>query len=319
MKSRIVLFDLTKFILAFLVVNLHVESFVTGEPFSYLYYLGWYAVPVFIAMSFYFNGKYYMKGMSQAKFKSKLTRLLQPFLFWSAIGFLINRNLITAKYILRQLTMGTAVDAPLYYLLIVFWLSIGFYLVLKHVKDKRKLLSAVIIFSLIFESIGIKSTFTSMLPIQLEFFVARFVELIKYASLGIVLSEISIKEFVQSKSVILYIALAYTFFNPYRDSLVQPQNLTYSGLSQFISVSAIMFAIIYYASKYNFSVLRKVSFLGKYALGIYCLHSFFIDYFKTQQPQPGHLFLAIIITILTLMISHLIKSLSNNRLVSIVE
>src|SRR3989339_854374 len=183
MRSRLILFDLVKLILAFLVVNLHVESFVTGEHFSYLYYLGWYAVPLFVAITFYFNAKHYYVGLSSSRLTSKLKRLLVPFVFWSVLGFIFHPELVTLKYILRQITMGTAVNAPLYYLLVVFWLTLLYYLVFKLNKNTNKLLIAVVGLSLLWEALGIKSSFAASLPIQIEFFVSRLVELVKYGAL----------------------------------------------------------------------------------------------------------------------------------------
>ena len=58
-KNRLVIFDALKVFSTLLVINLHYEMIVLVKPLSVLSYLGWYAVPLFIMISFYFNSKYF--------------------------------------------------------------------------------------------------------------------------------------------------------------------------------------------------------------------------------------------------------------------
>ena len=319
MRSRLILFDLVKLILAFLVVNLHVESFVTGEHFSYLYYLGWYAVPLFVAITFYFNAKHYYVGLSSSRLTSKLKRLLVPFVFWSVLGFIFHPELVTLKYILRQITMGTAVNAPLYYLLVVFWLTLLYYLVFKLNKNTNKLLIAVVGLSLLWEALGIKSSFAASLPIQIEFFVSRLVELVKYGALGLLVYQIDLTQLPKYSGLLLLLASSISQSHVYEQWAVGQTGLTYSGQVQFFDVMLIMLTIIYYAPRLRSQLLDQISLLGKYALGIYCLHSFFIDYIIKIGFTYNHFALSALIIISCILISLGIKSLSSSKLSLVVE
>lgn len=318
-KPRYPIFDLVKFVLAFLVVNLHVESFIVGRPFSWLYYLGWYAVPLFITLTFYFTAKHYQPSRNVGEMLGRWQRLLTPFVFWSALGFLANPDKLSLKLLARQLTMGTAVNAPLYYLLIVFWLSILLYILSRWILRPSRLTWVFIItFSLLLELTGLKQSLLSQLPIQLEFFVSRFVELIKYGTLGILASQGT--SFSTSRRTLAVIAALLVAGHLSYLTISQPAHMDYGGLSNFVIVTLLML-LLHSVKEVPISWINRYRKTLVYSLGVYCLHNFFVDYF-VLHPLPitdSALLYSLLIFGLSLLISWLIDAASRTRLGSVVR
>lgn len=291
-KNRFVVFDLLKIIFAVTIVNFHLESFVLGQPFSLFYYLGWYGVPIFIVISFYFNSKYFIADkLSAAVLVKKVNRLFFPLLFWSVIGFLIHPVFITPKYILRQVLFGTAVDPPLYYLNVVIIFTIVWFLLGNLKVSMRKWILATIIFiSLVLETTGGYGRFVSFIPIQSQFFASRFLELLKFAAFGSLLGDISdfIRKFRFSKTVsflMIPVILLLPVIEVWSKWKNQITELGYTGLFQYavvilISITAVYFQNISLGEFFNKLIIR----LGKYVIGIYCIHYFFIESIISSAP-----------------------------------
>lgn len=277
-SKRYLLPDLVKLILAFLVVNLHVESFVTGAPFSPLYFLGWLAVPLFVSLSFYFNSRHYLGNFAFRLFRSKLWRLLLPFFVWSVVGFCLHPDLLSIKYLLRQLLTGTAVDPPLYYLLTVALVSLLFYLLTLVFRSHQKLIVfALITLSLTFETTGFAKIFYAHLPIQISLAVERIEEFIKYAGLGILLPALA-DRLCSRHTLITSAAFVSTGIYVWEMWRTSPTDLNYSGIIQFIIVILIMLALIY-AQTVSFGRFGDwlISHFAPYSLGIYCFHTFLVE------------------------------------------
>ncbi len=313
--NRLIGIDILKLLLSYLVVHLHIESFVTGSPFSPIYYLGWFAVPLFVLIYFYFVGV----DLSIAR----IYRLLLPFVFWSIIGFLLNPDLITVKYLLRQLITGTAVDAPLYYLLSIIWASILYKTIFGYVSKSKHLLLAILasVIILLLEVTGVVSTLLSFIPIQINFFVARTIEIIKYAGLGIVLSYIPnlisvAKQYSQSltlSSIFLVTAIVSFQYSS------RPIHLDYSGIVQYISVLTIFLSTLSFASlnKYPFFI-KEISYLSKYSLGVYCIHSLLIPLVSQFSNFGSSMILSLVVFLSSLGISIFIGYIFGGKLKSFV-
>jgi hypothetical protein len=285
---RYTLPDLVKLVLAFLVVNLHVESFVTGAPFTPLYFLGWFAVPLFVSISFYFNsGRYESSQFTLPLFRHKLWRLILPFLVWSAVGFALHPDLLSIKYLLRQLLTGAAVDPPLYYLLTVVFISLLFYFLSRAARShKNFLFLTLIVASLVFESSGLAKSFYTHLPIQISLAVERMEEFVKYAALGILLPMIAIR-FRPYRSLISLATLFGTSFYLWWLTESSPTDLNYSGILQFILIALIMLAVVYTrAVRFGRIVDWLISHFAPYSLGVYCLHTFFVEHTPASISLP---------------------------------
>ena len=317
-KKRLIVFDLVKIIMAFLVVNLHVESFVTRSPFSPLYFLGWYAVPLFVTITFYFSGKNYLsKSFEWGEFLARLSRFAIPFVFWSIIGFIIHPELITLKYFFRQVLTGTAVDPPLYYLSTIMIVSVLIYLVRKVIIRGYFLLITILLL-LVIETTGLEQAIASGIPIQIQLACIRIFEFSKYALLGIGLSVF--KERITSyhhKYIFLLASIFTTFAHNYYLWKFQIGNLSYGGVTQFLAITLVMITIIMY-SQISFSDLinKQINQIGALSLGVYCLHTFFLERISGSSP---HLILSIWVFTLSLLVSIIIRNVWAGRLKAVVS
>lgn len=318
-KKRLVVFDLLKIILSFLVVNLHVESFITGAPFSPLYFLGWYAVPIFVTLSFYFGAKIYLVDESQPReFMKKLSRFIIPLLFWSVIGFIIHPELNTLKYFFRQLLTGTAVDPPLYYLSAIIVVSGLIYMFRKYLLISKYHLALTIIILLTIEATGLEMTISHMIPIQIQLASIRVFEFTKYALLGV--SLYTLREKISSLNYHFTMGLLSTlavFANIYYLWRFQVGDLSYGGVVQFVVITTIMItALIFSNVNFNPILDQLISKFGGLTLGVYCIHTFFLEKITSTYP---HFILSLTIYILSLFVSLIIQNIWNGKLKAVVS
>src|SRR3989339_997843 len=109
-QSRNYIFDLLKIILTFLVVNIHIRN-VTHGKVNFLEPYGYYAVPLFITLSFFLMSKYFSQiKLPFSVILLRIKRLILPLIFWSGVGFLLKPSLINFKNILLQLMTGKVVN-----------------------------------------------------------------------------------------------------------------------------------------------------------------------------------------------------------------
>jgi len=279
-NPKYVIFDLLKIILSFLVINLHIESFVLHNDFSIIYFLGWYAVPLFIVMNFYFNSsKYLASNFSFRQFLKILYRFMFPLIFWSAIGFTIHPELLTIKYLLRQLLTGTAVDPPLYYLLTISIISTGIYIFRKTLFRNQYLVAIIICVLLLIESTGLEIALASHIPIQIQLASIRVFEFLKYGLLGVSIP--SILRYIPTKistSLVYLFTLVGVIIDISLKWYYQTSGLGYGGIIQFTIVGLIMISIILLKDNQIFIKQNSIiSNISKYSLGIYCIHTFIIE------------------------------------------
>lgn len=318
-NQKYVIFELIKIILSFLVINLHIESFVLHQDFSFIYFLGWYAVPIFITMNFYFNSsKYLGSDFKLSKYIIILNRFLFPFVFWSIIGFCLHPELFTIKYILRQLLTGTAVDPPLYYLLTMSIISTLVYIFRKTLFSNQYLVTLVLLILLFIESTGLEMSLASHIPIQIQLASMRVFEFIKYGLLGV--SMPSIFDYVTSRISATYVYLLTIFaiiFDTAFKWYFQISGLGYGGVIQFVIVGLVMMSVILLKDSKTFMKQNIfINNISKYSLGIYCIHTFIIEKISIEL---NNIFLSIIVISLCIAISVIISKLSNGYLTKAVS
>ncbi|HEX7543104.1 MAG TPA: acyltransferase family protein, partial [Patescibacteria group bacterium] len=128
-QSRNSFFDLLRIILTILVVNIHIRMLTQGQP-NNLEYFGFYAVPLFMTLSFFLMSKYFSQiKLSFAFISSRIKRLIIPLIFWSLIGFLVHPELVNIKNVFLQLMTGGLVNLPLYYLNLLICFTFLFWLI----------------------------------------------------------------------------------------------------------------------------------------------------------------------------------------------
>ena len=328
--SRSVSLDFLKFVLAVLIVNFHYEFFVSGRPYSILLFLGYYAIPIFLILSFYFNSKYYITArLNFAVLLHKIIRYLYPFLFWSAIGFSLHLALISPKNLILQLFFGTIVNPPLYYLVISITIySVQYILVFLPLKVRIALFYTIIVLSLIFETLFNYQNLVKSLPAASQYTISHLFEYLKYAFFGSLLyyneknGKYKFVNFLKNKyfsSLILLFTVILLLINYYLRFKVS--QFGYSGLMHFFSV--IFLFLCFYALKrlkFYASLTNFFTFLGRYSFGIYCFHFLMIErvmVYKNSLINAGiavQILIVAFIVICCLFLSFLLDKTSNGKL-----
>jgi peptidoglycan/LPS O-acetylase OafA/YrhL len=280
--ARTPMYDLLRVILTILVVNLHIRIIVANqanilEPFVY------YAVPLFIVMSFFFMTKYFSQNrLAFSVVFVRIKRLLLPLIIWSLVGFILHVDKLSPLNLLLQLISGGVVNVPLYYLdlLIVFTLI---YWGLTRISPRvRLLLYGVIIlvaFGLQYSSINYH--FFSQITTSLEKCYGRFFELIPYASLGLFFGLYLKKLSSISISIVAVICALLTFVH-----FPEPKGFHYQGIHLFIGTSA-LFLITYLLTHVSFGarVNNFIHTIGKYSFGVYLFHYILLEFLLLLVPS----------------------------------
>lgn len=127
-ESRVFIFDLLRIVLILLVVHLHIRNFAPIKP-DFLSNKEYYAVPIFLVLSFYLTAKYYLnEPIPLRSLVDRIKRLLVPLIFWSCVGFLVQPYLFSLSAVFTQLLTGQVVNKPLYYLDLLILFTVICYL-----------------------------------------------------------------------------------------------------------------------------------------------------------------------------------------------
>ncbi len=275
-QSRNYIFDLLKIILTFLVVNIHIRVVTPSK--AHLFGSYWsYSVPIFMTLSFFFMNKYFSKTkLSFSVILSRIKRLLLPLIFWSGIGFLLNPKLFNIKNALLQLLTGKVVDTPLYYLNLLILFTLIFWLITYlPLKLRIPLHIALIVAALILDYSGISYRFFNPMINEIKRSYGQIVELIKYASLGMLFG-ILVKQ--NKKNLVLFSLVGLTLILLNLFKFPPPPGFNYSGIELFLGTifvlsSALLIGNMNLSPKIN----NFVNIFGAYSFGVYLFHIIFLE------------------------------------------
>lgn len=276
--------DLLKIVLTFLVVNVHIRN-VTHGKINFLETYGYYAVPIFVALSFFLMSKYFSQmKLPVAVLLPRIKRLLLPLIFWSGIGFLLKPNLISIKNIFLQFFTGKVVDTPLYYLIILICLTFIFWLTTYLPSRFRTPLYMIIITTAItLEYTGINTRFFNLFADEIRKSYGQIVELIKYASLGMLFATLINRG---QKQIILFGLAGLTLLLLSLFKFPQPWGYNYSGIRLFLGTIFVL-SSMFLIGPVNFSakINNLISIFGGYSFGVYLCHIIFFE--KLLQIFPN--------------------------------
>lgn len=262
-KRRSAIIDLLRIILVVLVVNIHITA-IGGGKTNFLEPYTWYAVPLFIIISFFF--------FSDKPLIARIKRLYVPLIFWSIIGFATQPDLISIKNIFLQILTGQIVNTPLYYLILLTWFTAIYWLIyLLPSSLKVSIYFWIIMTALFLEYSSVN--FYLFIPLNDAIFYCygRFFELIKYVPVGLTFA--FLKKKISNNN--LFLVLSIIFFPIYviASFIPQPLGFYYSGL-KILTGSIIIFSLTLGLSNFKFSnkVNRVIDLLGKYSFGVYLSH-----------------------------------------------
>lgn len=268
-SSRIVVFDLLRIALIFLIVNIHIR--ILTQPFSnILSPFEYLAVPLFVLLSFFLMSKYFLQNnLSSSSLLSRLKRLFVPFLFWSFVGFLPNIAIFTYPTIVLQLITGEVVNVPLYYLILVMLFTLLFWIatfIPYRVRMTLYIFLLVGCFSMQYSLWNYDVFHVLSLPIRNSY--GRFLELLPYAIMGLLIGTEQVKKNISLLFIGIFLLLiSFVFHFP------TPAGFHYQGLVLFMqSVGIFSCVLLMRPFLLTSSVSTIIESLGKYSFGLYLFH-----------------------------------------------
>lgn len=270
------LFDLLRIILTFLVVNIHIRNVTHGKVNSLEAY-GYYAVPLFVTLSFFLMHKYFSQiRLSFSIILLRIKRLIIPLILWSGIGFLLKPELVNVKNILLQLFTGKVVNTPLYYLNVLIFLTLIFWLITYLPPKFRVLLYVLIIIAAFFlEYSGLNTHYFNLTTDEIRKSYGQIVELIKYASLGMLFG-ILINQ--NKRRVVLFSLAGLTLSLLIFFKFPQPWGYNYSGMKLFLGTMFIFSSILLIGHiSFSQKINKIIHMLGNYSFGVYLCHIIFFE------------------------------------------
>lgn len=275
-QSRILTFDMLKIILTFLVVNIHIRVISHGKANALESY-GYYAVPLFMTLSFFLMSKYFSQiKLSFSVILSRIKRLIFPYIFWSVIGFLLKPELINLRNLFLQFITGKVVDTPIYYLnLLIFFTFIFWLITYLSPKFRIPLHVGIIIVAFVLEYTGINTRYFNLTIVEIRKSYGQIVELTKYASLGILFGILVSQKI---KRAFLFVLVGSTLFLLNRFNFPQPWGYNYSGLKLFLGTIFVLSSVLLIGQT-NFTppINKIIHILGTYSFGVYLSHIIFFE------------------------------------------
>ncbi len=275
-RQRNLTFDLLKIILTFLVVNIHIRVISHGK-INRIESYGYYAVPLFMTLSFFLMSKYFSQiKLSFSIILLRIKRLALPLIFWSLIGFLLKPKLINIRNIFLQLMTGKVVDTPLYYLNLLICFTLIFWLITYIPSKFRAFLYIVIIFAaFILEYTGLNTHFFNLTIIEIRKSYGQIVELIKYASLGMLFGILASQN---NKRIVLFGLALSALLLLNLCNFPQPWGYNYSGIKLFFGTififsSSLLLGPVNIGPQIN----KVIGAFGSYSLGVYLIHIIFFE------------------------------------------
>lgn len=275
-KQHFYIFDILRVILILLVINLHIRIITYGSV-NFFEQFTWYAVPLFIVLSFFLGSKYFLTEKLSWKFvlvRSK--RLLAPLFFWSVMGFLVHPNLFSFQNFSLQIFTGQVVNVPLYYLNLLFLFTLLFWGLTIFSLSKRLIIYLslfILVFLLEYSSINYTFFAKQIFPIAKTY--GRFIELLPFPIIGILFAVLNKRK--KMFLVIVFILSTLLFFISYAWS--KPSDFHYSGITLILGSIFIFSLSLLLSPLIGKNIVTKLfSLLGKYTFGVYLLHFILLEY-----------------------------------------
>lgn len=281
--------------LAYAVVTVHFlrmkEAYPNGtpRPLAWFFQAGAFAVPVFMLMSFFLSGARF-QAPDLKSVRTRLHRLLLPFVFWSTVTFALNWYLdglgVGWNYGVRwsslgwQLLGGTcfAIGPQMWFIADLLWLTVLFFAIGRFLSGGRGLavLAGLFLGAAAFSYSGLNYLCFKDLPYECRYFFGRFFEMIPYAAVGCALSRCrgafdSVRLGVRWLLVVS--GLALFLFAIYNIVFTLPPGLGYQGLQRMLQALPLLAAAYFLPTNHVPRGLTVVIvYLSKFTMGVYLVH-----------------------------------------------
>lgn len=329
-------FSLLKMLLAFEVVLGHFAIWDQYNPtlvwpFRELVSI---AVPCFVILSFYLMCKSLL-SRNEAKFKSRLVKLLIPQIGWAIIYFVIlvllnvvfhTKPVVTFIDFLWQLFTGHSrtINPSMWYQIVMIILSIVFYLIIKKLDNKKALFTLLILTLICYylQYSGINRRLFEEMAFEIRFVLGRIAELMPFAFTGFIIKYFDIYEKLKKYRYIIMPLCVFLFLQGYSINWIEMKDFNFSGLAKlYFALCVITFAYYVPLEYLPVSIKKIILVITDYSLGIYCSHRLIETLLKTFVPNLAiqSFERCILIYILSYLLCHIIYSIPNKYFKSLVN
>jgi peptidoglycan/LPS O-acetylase OafA/YrhL len=213
----------------------------------------------------------------------RIKRLFIPLVFWSGVGFLFNPKLFSFKNTMLQIFTGKVVDTPLYYLNVLILFTFVYWLITFLPQKIRTPLHFIIIISaLSLDYSGISFRFFNPMIEQIKRSYGQIVELIKYASLGILFATLAKQN---KKTLVLFCLTVISLLLSVFYKFPETYGFNYSGANLFIgTIFVLSLALLIGDLKLPEKINKFISMVGAYSFGVYLFHIIFLEKLAKVMP-----------------------------------
>lgn len=279
--------DILRIVLCFGVVISHFWSPTAGNNVEQVIgELRQMAAPTFFMLSFFLTSKRIIKA-DKEYLTVRLKRLKAPFYFWGFVAwlFLLTNNFrieMKEELIISlfwQLTTGHSgsLNPPLWYLMVlclITWITTQFFRLGK--RNGYIILFVITVFAMVCQYCGLNYWLFNNLPYELKYPFGRCLEMVPYATTGLLISSIKIDEISGIKRTLYACLCAIGLFAILLLTLIMEDPATkygfgYSGFYKLIgsSLLIIAFSMIKISGERCKKIIRLLS---SHTLGVYCMH-----------------------------------------------
>ncbi len=242
-----------------------------------------YAVPIFMFMSFLLSHRLF-SGSGEAKVGKRVWRLTWPLWGWGIIYFIVYSalgiNKIGLSTLFWQMTTGHSalLNPAMWYQSVLICLTMLFFVIYRYIdKQIAKAVSVLLlVLSLFMQYSGYNYRLFGDLPYELKCPLGRLVEMVPYASLGVLAMEYP--DWIQKRNhraiILIMCPVALIFSLLLKRLLPETMGFQYSGIPMIgITVSVVLFLYALPIDRLSIGIKNIIYTLAKSTLGIYCMHN----------------------------------------------
>lgn len=319
--------DLLKTWMSFEVIICH---FGQGDGYGFVHRLfdlfRVYAVPVFMFISFFFAFNWLTSPSDTLKMTNRLKRIYIPLIIWALIYYVVFKlcaaiglNIISPSLsaLFWQIVTGHSLNPPMWFNVVLMMLTLLYFLLYRHFPSKAVYISVILlVVSMGLEYSGINAALFKNMRFELSYPLGRLVEMIPYASGGLLLGSLWKK--YQSKGLWVIVAVVAIVLGFTDLHLAAAKSFDYGGLSLFLRAVGLtcLFSVIPFERAPRLgSIIRNIS---KYSMGIYCMHLLIGKLLLLYEWDMSPLTFSAIIYLVCLFISFVIAKLPIPSIKSVV-
>ena len=288
MKQRNIGIDILKSWMAFEVVLCHFGVGISNPLYTYFFsHFQGLAVPLFMLSSFYLSGKLFFdeEYFSNKFLFKRVWRIYYPVLSWAIVYLLFYvvlhlggiaqiKDGNVSQYMgafLWQITTGHSLNSPMWFNIVLFYLTFLYYFMKFFFGvaffDYLIVLSAFCAY--VVQVLGLYNCF-SLLGYELSYPLGRFIEMVPYASIGLLIYRSILKP---NRLIYLLILLSTMILLKLMFMDNNTHYYGYGGLVRLLEAVVLFFLFIKIKIKNKSKVLERIIvFISKYSMGVYCIH-----------------------------------------------